>query len=71
VTVPSLRMTVDLADLDASRWNNLTGTSGHAFHPNYTDQTEAWQQRRQTPWLFSLDRIAESAPHTLVLTPAG
>lgn len=71
VTVPSLRMTVDLADLDASRWNNLTGASGHAFHPNYTDQTEAWQQRRQTPWLFDLDRIAAAATDTLTLTPAG
>ncbi|GAA3919124.1 penicillin acylase family protein [Microbacterium invictum] len=71
VTVPSLRMTVDLADLDASRWNNLTGASGHAFHPNYTDQTEAWQQNRQTPWLFTVDRLAEDATHTLVLTPAS
>ncbi len=69
-TVPSMRMTVDLADLDESRWNHLTGTSGHAFHPNYTDQFEAWQERRQTPWLFSLDRIEEAATSTLVLTPA-
>ncbi|MGV9195439.1 penicillin acylase family protein [Microbacterium sp. MC2] len=71
VTLPSLRMTVDLADLDASRWNNLTGASGHAFHPNYTDQTEAWQQNRQTPWLFDLDRLRDAATHTLVLTPAS
>jgi len=69
--VPSMRMTVDLADFDASRWNHLTGTSGHAFHPNYTDQVEAWQQRRQTPWPFSLDRVRDAATHTLVLTPAS
>jgi penicillin amidase len=43
-TVPSMRMTVDLADLDASRWNHLTGASGHAFHPNYADQFEAWRK---------------------------
>ncbi len=70
-TVPSMRMTVDLADLDASRWNHLTGTSGHAFHPNYTDQFEAWQQRRQTPWLFTLDKVLAGAQDTLTLTPAG
>jgi penicillin amidase len=29
--VPSMRMIVDLSDLDASRWVQLTGNSGHAF----------------------------------------
>ncbi|WP_282837542.1 penicillin acylase family protein [Microbacterium flavum] len=70
-TVPSMRMTVDLADLDASRWNHLTGSSGHAFHPNYHDQFDAWQHTRQTPWLFSLDRVRAAATDTLVLTPAS
>ena len=70
-TVPSMRMTIDLADLDASRWNHLTGTSGHAFHPNYDDQFDAWQHGRQTPWLFTLDRVRDAATHTLVLTPAS
>ena len=35
-----MRMVVSLADLDDSRWINLTGVSGHAFHPHYTDQTD-------------------------------
>lgn len=70
VTVPSMRMTVDLADLDASRWNQLTGVSGHAFHPHYIDQVEAWQEARQTPWPFTLDAVRDAAAHTLTLTPA-
>jgi len=70
VTVPSMRMTVDLADLDASRWNQLTGVSGHAFHPHYIDQVEAWQEGRQTPWPLTLDAIREAAAHTLALVPA-
>ena len=70
-TVPSMRMTIDLADLDASRWNHLTGTSGHAFHPNYYDQFDSWQHQRQTPWLFTRERVEASAVDTLVLTPAG
>ena len=59
ITVPSMRMVIDLSDLDASTWNHLTGASGHAFHPNYFDQTEDWQHARQTrvgvspraPWM--------------------
>ena len=70
-TVPSMRMTVDLSDLDASRWNHLTGTSGHAFHPNYYDQFADWQQQRQTPWLFTREKVADAATNTLVLTPAS
>ncbi|MBB6390242.1 penicillin acylase family protein [Microbacterium thalassium] len=71
VTVPSMRMIVDLSDFDASSWHILTGTSGHAFHPNYIDQTEAWQQVRLTPWAFSREAVAAATTNTLTLTPAG
>ena len=43
---PSMRMIVDLADLDRSRWINLTGASGHAFHANYWDQAPLLGQGR-------------------------
>ena len=46
--VPSMRMIVDLADLDRSRWINLAGESGHAFSDHYTDQTEFWRTGRTT-----------------------
>ena len=39
---PSMRMVVDLGDLDSSTWVNLTGTSGHPASVHYTDQFEAW-----------------------------
>ncbi|MFT4135324.1 penicillin acylase family protein [Microbacterium sp.] len=71
VTVPSMRMTVDLADLDASRWNHLTGASGHAFHPNYTDQFETWQHARQTSWPFSSDAVGQATVDSLTLVPRG
>lgn len=71
VTVPSMRMTVDLADFDDSRWNQLTGTSGHAFHPNYIDQVEAWRKVEQTPWAFSHDAVDAATTNTLTLVPAG
>ena len=48
---------LDLADFDASGWNHLTGASGHTFHPNYIDQTEAWQRAELTPWAFTSDAV--------------
>ncbi|MGW8482540.1 penicillin acylase family protein [Microbacterium sp. NPDC055903] len=70
-TVPSMRMVVDLADLDASTWIHLTGTSGHAFHAHYTDQTEDWAAGRQRAWAFSADAVDTAAVDTLVLQPGG
>jgi penicillin amidase len=70
-TVPSMRMVVDLSDLDASTWNNLTGQSGHAFHPNYDDQVAAWQHVRPLPWPFSAKAVRAEATHRLVLTRSG
>ena len=53
--VPSMRMVVDLTDLDASRWVQLTGQSGHVFDPHYTDQTEAWAAGDTYQWAFTMD----------------
>lgn len=67
--VPSMRQIIDLADFDDSRWINLTGASGHAFHPNYADQTEDWAANRTRPWAYSPQAVRESTVDTLVLTP--
>jgi len=69
VTVPSMRMVIDLDDFDASRWNQLTGESGHAFHTNYTDQVESWQKAELTPWAYSPKAVAAATTDTLVLKP--
>lgn len=66
-TVPSLRMVVDLANLDKSEWNHLTGNSGHIFHPNYTDQFANWQEVRLQAWPFSLSEIRNQAVDILIL----
>ena len=68
-TVPSMRMVVDLADPDNSRWVNLTGNSGHAFHRNYDDQMELWATGGTTPMRMSRSAVEEAAKHTLVLRP--
>lgn len=67
--VPSMRQVVDLADLDASTWINLTGASGHAYHPNYVDQTPLWQKHETRAWPFSTDAVRQAARDTLTLVP--
>ncbi len=71
VTVPSMRMVIDLADFDDSSWIQLTGASGHAFHRHYTDQTEDWAIGEQTDWVFSAKAVKAAAVDTLVLSPGA
>ena len=67
--VPSMRMVVDLRDLDKSRWIQLSGNSGHAFHENYVDQLPLWVAGRTLPWVFDDDAITNSTEDTLTLRP--
>ncbi len=69
--VPSMRMVVDLADLDRSRWVNLTGASGHAFNPHYSDQAELWRTGRTTPFPFSRTAVEAAKVDVLVLQPSS
>jgi penicillin amidase len=67
--VPSMRMVIDLADLDASRYVNLTGTSGHAFHEHYDDQVPLWAAGESTAWPFSAGAVEAATVDVLTLTP--
>jgi penicillin amidase len=70
-SAPSMRMVVDLADLDASRWVNQTGNSGHPFHANYTDQTQVWLDGETYRWAHSRDAVRERVQDELLLVPEG
>ncbi|GHH47322.1 penicillin acylase family protein [Streptomyces candidus] len=70
VWVPSMRMVVNLGALDKSRWINLTGASGHAYSPNYSDQTDLWAKGELLDWPFSKEAVDKSTTETLVLKPA-
>ncbi len=67
--VPSMRMIVPLDNLDAARWINLTGASGHAYDSHYTDQTRMWAAGATLPWVFSRAAVEAAAEHTLTLIP--
>jgi len=67
--VPSMRMVVSLADLDDSTWVNLTGASGHAFSPHYTDQTELWAAGETRSWPFTTGAVEDATEDELTLEP--
>lgn len=69
--VPSMRMIVDLDDLDRSRWIQLTGNSGHAFHPHYVDQQKLWSKGETLPWVFGRKAVEDATEDTLTLRPSG
>ncbi len=65
----SMRMIVDMSDLDASRWVIPTGQSGHPYHPNYDDQIELWLNGEYLPMLSSREAVEASAANHLILEP--
>ncbi|HEY1105262.1 MAG TPA: penicillin acylase family protein [Agromyces sp.] len=65
--VPSMRMVVDLDDVDRSTWINLTGASGHAFNPHYDDQAPLWQHGETRTWPFTHEAVMDAARDTLLL----
>lgn len=67
--VPSMRMIVDMSDLDASRWIQLTGNSGHAFDEHYDDQFPLWQVGKDLPMRWAEATIRKEAASTQVLRP--
>ncbi|MFD9724931.1 penicillin acylase family protein [Streptomyces sp. NPDC059072] len=67
--VPSMRMVVNLNDLDKSRWINLTGASGHTYHSNYTDQTTMWAKGELLEWPFGKEAVDKATVDTLTLKP--
>ena len=68
--VPSMRMVVDLGDLDASRWVQLSGNSGHAFSEHYADQFGPWRRGELLPMRWDRETIRREAEHTMRLKPA-
>ncbi|HEX7535453.1 MAG TPA: penicillin acylase family protein [Dermatophilaceae bacterium] len=66
---PSMRMVVNLGDLDASRWVNQTGSSGHPYDAHYVDQADAWVNNLTFPWPFSQKAVRDAGGDELTLTP--
>jgi len=68
---PTMRMVVDLSDLDKSQWINQSGNSGHAYHPNYDDQAPLWVNGETLPFSTSRATVESQAKYELNLVPTG
>jgi penicillin amidase len=66
---PSLRMTIDLADLDLSTLNLVNGQSGNPLSPHFDDQWKAWRSGSSFPLPFSDDAVNRSKVNELRLMP--
>ena len=70
VGLPSMRMIVDLKNLDQSLSINTTGQSGHAYNQHYVDMADLYRKIQYHPMLWSLDQVSGSElDGHLVLAP--
>ncbi|MGA9757150.1 MAG: penicillin acylase family protein, partial [Candidatus Sulfotelmatobacter sp.] len=66
---PSERFTANLADLDQSTLNTVTGQGGNFLSPYYMDQWKAWYEGSTFTLPFTSQAIQATAAHHLVLEP--
>jgi penicillin amidase len=66
---PSERFTANLADLDQSTLNTVTGQGGNFLSPFYMDQWKAWYEGFTFTLPFTSAAVEGSAAHRLTLRP--
>jgi penicillin amidase len=66
---PSERFTANLADLDQSTLNVVTGQGGNFLSPYYMDQWKAWYEGTTFALPFSAQAVEAAKAHRLVLEP--
>ena len=67
---PSERFTANLADLDQSTLNTVTGQGGNLLSPYYMDQWKAWYEGSTFTLPFTPPAMEANRAHRLVLEPA-
>ena len=67
--LPSMRMIVDLSDLNRSLTVHTTGQSGHAYHPHYDDMAPLWANVEYYPMYWNEQDIINNAEGHLILSP--
>jgi penicillin amidase len=66
---PSERFTANLADLDQSTLNIVTGQGGNFMSPYYMDQWKAWYEGTTFTLPFTAKAVESAKAHRLVLEP--
>ena len=69
IDVPSMRMIVDLSNLNNSLTIHTTGQSGHAYHPHYIDMAQTWANVEYYSMTWDQNEIMSVAQGHLVLMP--
>ncbi len=67
--LPSMRMIVDLGDLDNSLTVHTTGESGHAYHQHYDDMAPLWADIQYYPMWWEQESVIDDAEGHLKLVP--
>ena len=67
--LPSMRMIVDLGNLNNSVTVHTTGQSGHAYHPHYDDMAPLWANIEYYSMLWEESAVTADAEGHLVLKP--
>jgi len=67
---PSERFTANMADLDQSTLNTVTGQGGNFLSPYYMDQWSAWYEGTTFPLAFSANAVQAAKTHQLILQPS-
>ncbi len=66
---PSERFTANMAELDESTLNTVTGQGGNFLSPYYMDQWKAWYEGTTFTLPFSAKAVEATKTHRLVLEP--
>jgi penicillin amidase len=66
---PSERFTANLADLDQSTLNIVTGQGGNFLSPHYMDQWKAWYEGTTFTLPFTAKAVEAARTHRLVMEP--
>ncbi|KXK11766.1 MAG: peptidase S45 family protein [Chloroflexi bacterium OLB14] len=67
--LPSMRMIVDLSNLNNSQTVHTTGQSGHAYHPHYDDMAQLWADVSYYPMWWEQESIVSDSEAHLILMP--
>jgi penicillin G amidase len=67
--LPSMRMIVDLGNLNNSVTVHTTGQSGHAYHPHYIDLAPVWAKVGYYSMLWDEGAVTSNAEGHLILKP--
>lgn len=65
--IPTMRMVIDLADLNASWAIHATGQSENPAHTHYDDMLHLWLHGKYHPMSFSRENIVQTARSLLIL----